>query len=343
MDVTVRPWRPMFDVDMDKTWPFVLRGVILILAVVGACSTSEAARRERARAPARAASSTPVVPTGPHGMVTAPSLGSEAPLPPVHAVYPWSPRASASSDRLDGRFRSPPAGFVRVHAAPGSFAEFLRTLPLQPEGSPVVDFRGNKLYGDGRHPNIVAVADIDIGTKDLQHCADAIIRLHAEWHYGRGEHDISYRTVSGQALSYRGYVAGDRARLEGKNITVERTAPAQKDDHALFRGWLDDVFSWAGTSSLERDGTMVSSAAEMRAGDFFVMRGAPFGHAVLILDVARDERGRTALLLGQSYVPAQSFQVLATAGSPWFIVEPGDVFVNTPFWRPFPMTSLRRL
>ena len=110
-----------------------------------------------------------------------------------------------------------------------------------------------------------------------------------------------------------------------------------------FAGWLDDVFSWAGTASLERDGKKVASPSEMTAGDFFVLSGVPFGHAVLILDVAKDERGRTALLIGQSYMPAQSFQVLANGGSPWFIIEPGAAVVETPFWRPFPMSSLRRL
>ena len=216
-------------------------------------------------------------------------------------------------------------------------------MPLAPEGAPVVDFRGNKLHDNGKHRNIGAVADLDIGGKDLQHCADAIIRLHAEWRYGRGEHDLTYRTVSGQPLSYKGYVAGDRAVIEGKGIAIKHVAGARPDNHALLRGWLDDVFSWAGTASLERDAKKVVSFAEMAPGDFFVMSGSPFGHAVLILDMAKDEKGRTALLLGQSYMPAQSFQILRTdEGSAWFIVDPGDIAVATPFWRPFPMSALRR-
>ncbi|MCW5834940.1 MAG: hypothetical protein KIS78_21240 [Labilithrix sp.] len=140
--------------------------------------------------------------------------------------------------------------------------------------------------------------------------------------------------------------AGRRRRspfVDGNVRSSSRAAAAKKDDHALFRAWLDDVFSWAGTASLERDGKKVGSTAELLAGDFFVMSGTPFGHAVLVLDVARDERGRVALLLGQSYMPAQSFQVLAQGGSPWFIVEPGAAEVETPFWRPFPMSSLKRL
>ena len=60
--------------------------------------------------------------------------------------------------------------------------------------------------------------------------------------------------------------------------------------------------------------------------------------------MGEDEAGRVALLLGQSYMPAQSVHVLRPdATSPWFVVAPGDETVTTPFWRPFPITSLRRL
>jgi hypothetical protein len=306
--------------------------ILMMLATATACTTAET----HPLATAKTAAATPTT--------TVASAAVEAPAPPLapsDAVYPWGP--STTSERLDARFRAPPGGFTRVNVAAGSFGEFLRTLPLQPEGSPVVDYRGLKLYSEGRHPNIVAVADLDVGSRDLQHCADVIIRLHAEWRYGRGEHDLNYRSVSGQQLSYRGYVAGDRAIVEGKNIVIRRASSPRKDDHVLLRGWLDDVFNWAGTASLERDAKKVARS-DLQPGDFFVMSGSPFGHAVLILDAAKDDKGRTALLLGQSYMPAQSFQVLRPSNdSAWFIVDVNDNYVSTPFWQPFPLTALRRL
>ena len=118
------------------------------------------------------------------------------------------------------------------------------------------------------------------------------------------------------------------------------------DDHRTFRGYLDEVFAWANTASLGRAAAPVSFASA-RPGDFFVMSGRPFGHAVLVLDVARDAAGGTALLLGQSYMPAQSFQVLspgpASPGQPWFVLPAGSTAVDTPFWAPFPLATLRRL
>lgn len=290
-------------------------------------------------------------PAPPPALASAPPASSAAPLPPPDTLpisaYAWGP--SASDDRLNARFASPPAGFARAPTAPDSFGRFLRALPLQPAGSPVVDYRGNPLHSNGKHPNIVAVADLDIGAKDLQHCADVIIRLHGEWRYGKGERNLAYKSVSGQTLSYQGYVGGERAIVEGKGIVLKHVAAPQKDSHALMRGWMDEVFSWAGTASLEPYSKKVAWS-DVTPGDFFVQSGSPFGHAVIILDVAKDDKGRVALLLGQSYMPAQSFQILKPAGSnngfadtAWFIVEPNDLSVDTPFWQPFLKTSLRRM
>jgi hypothetical protein len=270
-------------------------------------------------------------------VVSAPAVSVE-PL----SSYSWGP--TASDERLNQRFASPPAGFTRVETADGSFGRFLRSLPLQPAGSPVVDFQGNRLHNDGQHPNIVAVVDLDIGSKNLQHCADVIIRLHGEWRYGHGARDLGYKSVSGQLLSYPNYVAGDRAIVEGKGIVMKRVAAPAKESHAVMRSWMDEVFSWAGTASLEPYSKKVAWA-DVAPGDFFVMSGSPYGHAVIILDVAKDSSGKVALLLGQSYMPAQSFQILKGNGasSAWFVVEPNDISVDTPFWAPFPKTSLRRM
>lgn len=267
------------------------------------------------------------------------------PIPRATAVYPWGPTA-APADRLDVRFPSPPSGFARADVTDGSFASMLRSLPLAPEGALVVDYRGIPLYDHGKHWGIAAVADIDVGSKDLQHCADAIIRLHAEWRYGRGQRDIGYRSVSGVRVGYKSWLAGERPVATGKDIVMKRNAAAHADDHATFRAYLEELFNWAGTPSLERDAMKVD-LDDVRAGDFFVMLGQPFGHAVLVLDVAKHADGRTALLLGQSYMPAQSFSILRpNEGSPgksaWFVVDKGAHYVDTPFWKPFPRSALRR-
>jgi hypothetical protein len=165
-----------------------------------------------------------------------------------------------------------------------------------------------------------------------------VIRLHAEWLWSRGRRDQSYRAASGLPLPFSRWASGERVQNEGASI---RWAGARKADssHAAFRAWLDAVFAWANTGSLARD-TGAVALAELRPGDFVVQPGGP-GHAVLVLDMAQAADGRRALLLGQGFMPAQSFQVLRPSRvSPWFLVN--EQGLDTPFWPTFAWSRLHR-
>lgn len=261
------------------------------------------------------------------------------------ARYPWLERADADrpspAGGLEQRF-PPPEGHARVPVAAGSFGAFLRTLPLAAPGTPVVSYTGQVLRA-GDHPNVAAVMALDVGGRDLQQCADTILRMHAEWQWARGERDQGYRAASGLPLSFARYAGGERLRVEdGKPRLVLAARPAPPT-HAMMRAWLDDVFGWANTGSLARDAQRVA-IEDLRPGDFFVMPGSPFGHAVLVLDIAKDAAGRRALLVGQGFVPAQSFHVVRPSpAQTWFVLDEAAGALATPFWRPFPFSTLRRL
>ncbi|MBY0427558.1 MAG: DUF4846 domain-containing protein, partial [Cytophagales bacterium] len=95
---------------------------------------------------------------------------------------------SPSSDRT-GNYISPegktietrfqvPEGFERISLDNNSFGNYLRTLPLKPHGSQVM------LYNGVVKPNLKiyeAVVSLKIGDKNLHQCADAIMRLRAEY------------------------------------------------------------------------------------------------------------------------------------------------------------------
>jgi hypothetical protein len=271
---------------------------------------------------------------------------TEEPAPAAEATahnvaYEWSHAPNAL--RLSAAF-PPPAGFSRVPSASGDFAAFARALPLKESEAKVVDYSGRPLYDDGHHPNIARVIDIDVGSRDLQQCADLVFRMNAEWRRTRGDRAMAYPLASGQLLSYARYLEGERVVPSGSRVRLEVRAPKRADSRAAFRAYLDDLFGWANTASLERASKSVA-LAEARPGDFFVMSGVPFGHAVLILDVARDGRGQTALLLAQSYIPAQSVQVLRPSReTAWFVLPNDAPEIVTPFWKPFAIpANLRRL
>jgi hypothetical protein len=254
--------------------------------------------------------------------------------------YAWRSQTHAESDRLDRRF-APPEGFVRIPVLPGSFAAWLRGLPLKPAGAPVLLHTGGPKWRQDVH---AAVIDIDIGARDLQQCADAVMRLRAEWQFalGGGRRIAFNDTGGGKPMSFSRWAAGERPRTEGRRLVWVKRAPADAS-YASFRRYMDTVFIWAGTHSLERELVPVVDG-RVEIGDVIIKGGFP-GHAMLIADVAEHPgTGERRFLLIQSFMPAQDMHVLkgrnTPDGSPWYRLAPDQPFV-TPEWI-FPPGSLRR-
>ncbi len=254
--------------------------------------------------------------------------------------YAWRSEMPAESDRLGRRF-APPEGFVRIPVPEGSFAAWLRGLPLKPDGTSVLLHTGAPKWRQDVH---AAVIDIDTGTRDLQQCADAVMRLRAEWQFARGEtRRIAFNDTGGsKPMQFSRWAAGERPRAEGRALVwAKRSSPDAS--YASFRRYMDTVFTWAGTHSLERELLPVRDG-RVEIGDVIIKGGFP-GHAVLVADVAEHPTtGERRFLLIQSFMPAQDMHVLkgrdTPDGSPWFRLAPDQPFV-TPEWI-FPPGSLRR-
>jgi hypothetical protein len=272
-------------------------------------------------------------------------LDAPSPAPVLHPAsdaertrYPWL-NAGASIRSLEESF-PPPEGFHRVAEADGSFGAWLRTLPLRETNTPVRAFDGSQILAadDSR---LAAVAELDVGNRDLQQCADSVIRLHAEWLWSQGRtQEIHYRFTSGDDLPWSRYANGQRPTVAGRKVSWSSTAPTDRS-RSNFRNYLDLVFTYAGTRSIWAYSNKVERS-ELKPGDFFVLPAKrDTGHAVLILDLAEDGHGHRVALIGQGYMPAQDFHVLRTADGPWFSLE-GEA-LNTPFWKPFPWDSIRRM
>lgn len=285
---------------------------------------------------------------GPRPSGTAPEKTtgkSPAPAPSARPVdlegFPWladSKLRARVADDLEQRF-APPPGFTRVELGAGSFGAWLRRLPLEPPGTPVRSYAGG-IIQPASSPSVAAVVALDVGDADLQQCADAVMRLHGEWRWSQGARDQSYRAASGLKLEFQRWARGERLVAKGASLSWVPRGRAGAD-HGSFRQFMDAVFAWTNTVALARQAEP-SSYSALRPGDFVVQGGNP-GHSVLILDVARAADGRQQVLLGQSYMPAQSFHVLKRAGSAWFAIAP-DQALQTPFWpKPFTWTQLRRL
>jgi hypothetical protein len=95
---------------------------------------------------------------------------------------------------------------------------------------------------------------------------------------------------------------------------------------------MDVVFNYAGTLSLSKE-LKSKRANEVQPGDVWIYGGSP-GHAVLVVDVAQNDKGEKVFMIAQSYMPAQEMHILKNLEepnlSPWFRVPTTQL--QTPEW-----------
>lgn len=263
-------------------------------------------------------------------------LSASGPAEPAYSWLNRPPGANAICERFPV-----PAPFQRTTEKPESFAFWLRHLPLKDHNSPVRLYDGSLKIRQDVH---AAVIDIDTGDRDFQQCADAVIRLRAEFLWQRREFDgIRFDFLNGFTARYSRWREGYRCFVVGNEVRESRSS-APDDTHGSFRRYLDAVFRYANTSSLYRELEPVGDVSDIRIGDVWICRrpgGGPC-HAELVVDLAEDGRGEKIFLLAQGFMPAQEIHVLKNprSDSPWYDTSIGETLV-TPEWV-FDRHELRR-
>ncbi len=232
---------------------------------------------------------------------------------------------------IEQRFKLP-KGFKRVQTSPDSFQKYLHSLPLKPHQSNVLYYNGkvkpnNRIYD--------AVVDLPIGNKNLHQCADAIIRLRAEYLWNKKQYDaIHFNFTNGFRVDYSKWMKGFRIKVKDNKaqwVMTDSPSNTKKD----FWKYLETVFTYAGTLSLEKELKPVASFKNIKIGDVFIQGGSP-GHAVIVVDMAVHEQTHEKIfLLAQSYMPAQEIQILQNPMnpnySPWYF-NPANNQIKTPEW-----------
>ena len=248
----------------------------------------------------------------------------------------------AAVDTLDARFPTPP-GYVRVAVTSGSFAEWLRGLPLAAPNTPVLSHAGDTVFA-GDDAYVASVVAIDVGAGDLQQSADAVIRLHGEWLWASDQQSaISYKSTTKLDMPFSRWAKGQRLLAAGPNMGWVVKGKPKDPTYNDFRQYIDAVMLWSNNVSLAMRATHVGDPAQLSAGDFFLQtRGK--GHAILVLDVAQKPTGERVALLGQSLQsPAQSIHVMRLGpATAWFSMRPPNP-VLTPRADEFLWTDLMRL
>jgi hypothetical protein len=234
-----------------------------------------------------------------------------------HSEIKTNPEGETIKERI-----APPEGFEWVLEKEGSFGEFLQNLKLQKEGSKVLNYSQHPIINQYAH---VAIIDYDIGNKDLQQCADAVIRLRAEYLFKQKRYDeIKFQFTNGDVFRWNDYKKGVRPKLINSNKVVFEQVANYDESYKSFRNYLDIIFMYAGSISLNRETNEVKENNKISTGDILITPGSP-GHVVIIVGKAKNLNHETVFLLAQGYTPAQSIHVLNNPNNkkknPWYILD----------------------
>jgi Domain of unknown function (4846) len=206
-----------------------------------------------------------------------------------------------------------PKGYALIENDQNSFASWLTNIKLKTDNT-VYTFDGRKKNNQNAQ---FAVLDITVGNKDLQQCADAVMRLRAEYLFAQQKmKDIDF--------------------IDNEGVHYTFNEPYS---YIHLTKYLDKVFGMCGSASLAKQLKQKNNFTNIEAGDVIIRGGFP-GHAVIVINVAVNDTGKKIYMIAQSYMPAQDIHILKNPTnenlSPWYevndnttIITPEYTFKNT--------------
>jgi hypothetical protein len=231
-------------------------------------------------------------------------------------------------------------GYHRVKYPKGSFQEFIQNYPLKKFGAKVVNYDGSEYFYQSGH---FGVLEVPVPKNGLQQCADALIRLRAEylWKMNRKE-DIGFEFTSGHYCSWKKYSEGFRPKVQGNKVSFHKTTAADASRQNFYQ-YLNLIYMYSGTLSLYNELSKVISSDQLQVGDMLVHPGTP-GHIAMLVDETKNEQGEKRFILAQGNTPAQSVHLLKNPNdhsiNPWYNLSmggyveiPGYYFASAKFIR----------
>ncbi len=253
---------------------------------------------------------------------------------------PPTTKNSISNSARNIRGISLPQGFSYLGTNDTSFASWLLDLKLK-ENNTVFLYNG-RLKGDQSVQ--FGVLDIPIGKRDVIQCADAAIKLRADFLFAQKRYEeIKFAATSGDEISFDRWIHGIRWKEKAGRLVPFTIIKDISNMRKEYDSFMELVFAYCGTYSLSKQLKPVDTIDSIKAGDVFVQGGFP-GHAVTVMAVAKNNKGEKIFLLSQGYMPAQDIHILKNYSdaklSPWYSVK--ETYpLYTPEWK-FGKGSLKR-
>jgi len=280
-------------------------------------------------------------PTSLQGVHTQPQPGSggDSQVARGPAAYAWlSKREAAHYAPLVDRIPTSD-GFTRIPAPAGSFAAWLRYIPISPADTPVTTGK-RKIVFSANDPLLAAVISLQPRTEKALAGPNMLVRLRAEYCWAT-EHisSLGFHFTSGHLASWNQWAEGRRPTVSGKMVVF--TSAAERDEsRESFCSYLETIFQYSSVYSVFDDTQPVTDGS-IAPGDVF-LRAGKNACSLMVLDVATKTGGEVRVVLGDAGTPAQTFHVIKSAtGSPWFpIIRDDDLTIGPK--RALRMRDLRR-
>ena len=194
----------------------------------------------------------------------------------------------------------------------GSYAAYLRALPLKEKGAKLHLHNGIV----AKHQFLAAaVVDQPLLNKHEQ-CADVAMGLWAKYLWQTRRYDeICFTDVRDSLLCYH------------CDTLIYDTLQSS------FEAYLAEVYKWCNTASLYQE-TTPRRFVDVQAGDILVHPAEPgeaYGHAIVVADVAKDSKGRVAILCLEGNTPAREKHIVRNKWlwrDPWFIIHNNDTQIK---------------
>jgi hypothetical protein len=228
----------------------------------------------------------------------------------------------SQSQTIIGEIFLPSKEYHRIGIEQNSFAEYLRELPLKNKGSEVINYRGGVFKSDF-DTSVAFVVDLDIKGRRLEQCMDILVRLYAEYLWGVKQiRNFTLPLPGGYWLKWQDWKSGLRPFFKGIDVSMIKSDHPDSSYNA-FKNYLNTVYSESHTQQFYHNYQPLERT-KVQIGDIIIKKGTK-GHAVMIVDMAKNEHGNLIALLGNGDTPACQF------------------FLHLPLERKMSWDGLRRL
>ena len=159
-----------------------------------------------------------------------------------------------------------PAGYTRTEEEENSLGSFIRNYGVKEHGAKVLLHDGSEKNNQSAH---AAVFQLPLENRNLQQCADSVMRMYAEYFLATKQYDrIVFHYSDGFAASYSKWIQGYKIKVTNDKAKWVENSECN-DSYESFQEYMRLVFAYAGTYTMKSESKEIE-LSEIKIGDVFL-------------------------------------------------------------------------